>query len=84
MFTPARVASLLAGASALLAGLAPAIANLDTTSTFGVLGGVAGIVGILATFLKGQREHEARAGWAPTTWQPSPAPVDEPDAPDEP
>jgi membrane associated rhomboid family serine protease len=69
IFTPARVASLLAAASALAAGLAPAVANFDTTSTLGALGGVAGVVGVLVTFLKGQRAHEART-WAPTTWQP--------------
>jgi hypothetical protein len=71
--TPARVASLLAGSSALLAGLAPAVANFDTTSTIGVLGSMAGVVGVLAVFLKGQRAHEARSHmFAPqTTWQPS-------------
>jgi hypothetical protein len=58
--TPARGASLLAGFGALAAALAPAIANMDTTSTAGCIAGVAGIVGILMTFLKGQRAHEAR------------------------
>lgn len=78
MLTPARVASLLAGGSALVAGLAPAVANFDTTSTVGMLGGIAAVVGVLATFLKGQREHEARShSWPATTWQPSDvAPID--------
>lgn len=58
--SPARAASLLAGGSALLAGLAPAVANLDTTSTAGVLGGVVAVLGVLREFLKGQRAHEAR------------------------
>lgn len=58
--TPARVASLMAGVSVLLASLAPAIGNMDVTSTAGIIGGVVGIVGILVTFLKGQRAHEAR------------------------
>lgn len=70
MLTPARTASLLAGGSALLAGLAPAIANLDTTSTFGMFGGVAGIVGVLIAFLKGQRAHEEREAFTPT-WTPA-------------
>lgn len=67
--TPARVASLMAAASALLAGLAPAIADLDTTSTAGLLGGAFAVVGVLATFLKGQRAHEARVH----TWSASQA-----------
>jgi hypothetical protein len=58
---PARVASLLAGAAALLSALAPAVANLDTTSTAGALGGAAVILGVLDRFLVGQRAHEARA-----------------------
>lgn len=79
--TPARVASLLAGGSALLAGLAPAVANFDTTSTVGVLGSMAGVIGVLAVFLKGQRAHEARTHLfvPPTTWQSSDvAPIDAP------
>lgn len=68
MLTPARVASLLAAGAALLAGLAPAIANLDTTSTAGLVGGAFAVVGVLASFLKGQRAHEARSHtWADTT-----------------
>jgi hypothetical protein len=56
------VSSLLAGASALLAAIAPAVANLDVTSTAGLFGGAVVIAGILSQFLKGQRAHEARVG----------------------
>lgn len=58
--SPARIASLLAGASVLLGSLAPAIANLDLTSTAGVVMGIVGIVTVLDRFLVGQRSHEAR------------------------
>jgi hypothetical protein len=63
--TPARVSSLLAGASALLAALAPAIANLDVTSTAGLFGGAVIIAGVVSQFLKGQRAHEARVAVLP-------------------
>lgn len=65
--TPARVASALGGASALAAGIAPAVADLDTTSTIGVLGGALGVLIAVDRFLVGQRAHEAR--------QPSGTPV---------
>lgn len=58
--TPARVASLLAGVSALAAGLTPAVANLDTTSTAGCIAGAIAVLGVLQQFLIGQRAHEQR------------------------
>jgi hypothetical protein len=58
--TPARVASLLAAVAALLTALAPAIANLDVTSSAGCIAGAVSVVGILDRFLVGQRAHEAR------------------------
>jgi hypothetical protein len=58
--TPARVASLLAGTSALLGALAPAVANLDTTSTAGIGAGLLAILVIFERFLVGQRAYEAR------------------------
>lgn len=76
---PARVASLLAGAAALLSALAPAVANLDTTSTAGALGGAVVILGVLDRFLVGQRAHEAQVAApvpgpaVPTVWSGSTA-----------
>lgn len=57
---PARVAAYLAGFSSLFAALAPAVANLDWTSTAGVLGGAATIAAVYTAWAKGRREFEAR------------------------
>lgn len=73
---PARVAALLASIATLLAALAPAVADLDMTSTAGVLGGAAVILGIVREWLKGQRAHEAREGTGVPLVEPT-LPVDE-------
>jgi hypothetical protein len=58
--TPARVAAVLGAIASLLAGLAPAIANLDLSSTAGVIAAIVAIGGIVVKWLDGQAKHEAR------------------------
>lgn len=58
--SPARVAAFLAGLSGLAGAIAVPVANLDTHDTSAVIGGMAVIVASAASWLKGQREHEAR------------------------
>lgn len=57
---PNRLAAYMTSVAALLAALAPAIANLDLSSTVGVLGGAVVILGVFREWLKGWREHELR------------------------
>lgn len=57
---PNRVAVYLTALAGVLGALAPAVANLDTTSTVGVLGGLAVILGIASRWLDGWQKFEAR------------------------
>lgn len=56
--TPNRIAVYLTSLAALLGGLAPAVADLDLSSTIGILGGVAAIVGVVRKWLDGWQAHE--------------------------
>lgn len=56
---PARVAALLASAAALAGALVVPLANLDLTSTAGVVAAVVAISGVVSVWLNGQKGHEA-------------------------
>ena len=61
---PNRVAVYLTAASGVTAAIAVPVANLDTTSTAGVIGGLAAILGAVYKWLDGWQKHEARGGTA--------------------
>lgn len=60
-----RVASYLTALAALAGALAPVVANLDLTSTLGMLGALAAIVATLREWLKGWRAYEANYATPP-------------------
>jgi hypothetical protein len=64
--TPGRVATLLAIVAGLAGAIAPAAANLDWSSTAGVITGTVAIVGAIAAWLQGWRQHEARLEDSPS------------------
>lgn len=57
---PNRVAVYLTALAGLAGALAPVVANLDTRSTVGVLGGLATILTVAVKWLDGWQKHEAR------------------------
>lgn len=59
--TPNRVAVYLTSLAALAAGLAPAVANLDLTSTAGLVAGLAALSLVVSKWLTGWQAHEARS-----------------------
>jgi hypothetical protein len=61
-FAPNRIAVYLTSLAALAGGLAPVVADLDLTSTAGVLGGVAALTLVVRKWLDGWQKHEARVG----------------------
>lgn len=61
---PNRVAVYLTAGAALAGGLAPAVADLDVTSTGGIIAGLAVILGVVNRWLTGWQTHEANAHWA--------------------
>jgi hypothetical protein len=58
--SPSRVAAGLVGLSGVAAAVAPAVAELDTTDTASVLGGLATIVIAGVTWLIGRQQYERR------------------------
>lgn len=58
--TPNRVAVLLTSVAALLGGLAPVVANMDVTSTVGIVAGIGGVVAVVNKWLTGWQRHEAQ------------------------
>lgn len=58
MFSPSRVAVYLAALAALAGGLAPVVANLDWSSTAGVIAAVVAIAGVVAKWLDGRSKWE--------------------------
>lgn len=61
---PNRIAVYLTTIAALLTALAPLVANLDLTSTVGILGGLGGIVLVVRKWLEGWQHYEARTALA--------------------
>lgn len=59
MFSPSRIAVYLAALAALAGGLAPVVANLDWSSTAGVLTAVVAIAGVVAKWLDGRAKWES-------------------------
>jgi len=57
---PNRIATYLTAGAALAGALAVPVANLDTASTIGILGGVGAIVAVFREWLKGWRGYEWR------------------------
>lgn len=57
---PNRIAVYLTAAAGLLTAITPAVADLDTTSTAGLVGGFIGIAGIVHKFLEGWQRYEER------------------------
>jgi hypothetical protein len=64
--TPGRIATLLAIIAGVAGAAAPAIANMDWSSTAGVIAGTLAVVGAIVAWLKGWREHEARLEDSPS------------------
>jgi hypothetical protein len=57
---PNRIAVYFTAAAALAAALVPVIANLDLTSTIGIVGGVGAFAGVIAVWLNGWSRYEER------------------------
>lgn len=57
---PNRVAVWLTAAAALCAGLAPVVADLDVSSTVGVVAAIASVTAVVDRWLKGWQSYEAR------------------------
>ncbi len=57
---PNRVAVYLTAIAGLLTALAPAVANLDTQSTVGLVGGFAAVAGVVHKWLDGYAKYEER------------------------
>ena len=57
---PNRIAVYLTAVAALAAGLSPVVADLDLTSTVGVLGGVGALVAVVRKWLEGWQSYEER------------------------
>jgi len=57
---PNRVAVYLTALAGLVGAVAVPVANLDTSSTIGVLGGLATILGVVSRWLDGWQKHERR------------------------
>lgn len=53
-----RIATYVGGAGALCAALAPAVANLDLTSTAGLGAGVIALAGVVIKWLDGWQKYE--------------------------
>ena len=54
-----RIVAIVAAVISLALGLLPVIANLDWTSTAGVIAGIAAILGYVLKWLEGWQKHEA-------------------------
>lgn len=60
---PNRIAVYLTAGAALAGGLAPAVADLDVTSTGGVVAGLAVLFGVVNRWLVGWQADEERKSW---------------------
>lgn len=61
---PNRIAVYLTALAGLLTALAPAVANLDFTSTVGAVGGFVGIAVVVQKWLEGWQKYEDRTALA--------------------
>lgn len=61
---PNRIAIYLTTGAALAAALAPVVANLDWTSTAGVIAGISAITAVVYKWLGGWQAHEEREAFA--------------------
>ena len=61
--TPNRVATLMAIVASVLTAIVPAVANMDWTSTAGVLAGGFGVVVAIVKWLQGWQNHEQHLQW---------------------
>ena len=57
---PNRIAVYFTALAALAAALTPVIANLDLTSTIGIVGGVGALAGVVSVWLNGWQKYEER------------------------
>jgi predicted membrane channel-forming protein YqfA (hemolysin III family) len=55
-----RIVAIAATVISLALALLPVVANLDWTSTAGVIAGVLGVLGVTQKWLEGWQKHEAR------------------------
>lgn len=60
---PNRVAVYLTASAALLTALAPAVADLDLTSTATLIAGLAGLVTVVCKWLTGWQTDEQNRAW---------------------
>lgn len=58
--TPNRIVALATAVLSLCVAVLPAIANLDWTSTAGLLTGLAGVCAVALKWLDGWQKHEGR------------------------
>ena len=56
--TAGRIATYIAAAGGLCTALAPVVANLDITSTVGLVGGMGAIAAVVVKFLDGWQKYE--------------------------
>ena len=61
--TPNRVATLIAIIAGVLTAVVPAVANMDWTSTAGVVGGGFAVVVAIVKWLQGWQNHEQHLQW---------------------
>jgi hypothetical protein len=62
---PNRIAVYLTGAAGLCTALAPVIANLDLTSTIGLVGGLGAVALVVKQWLAGWAKYEERVALEP-------------------
>jgi len=65
MPAPNRIAVYITAVAALLAAAAPVVADMDISSTVGVVGGVVALAGVVATWLVGWQKYEERTALEP-------------------
>lgn len=53
-----RIAAILGGVAGIAAALAPVVANLDVTSTVGVVGGIGAVAAVVIKWLDGWQKYE--------------------------
>lgn len=75
---PNRIAVYFTAVAALAAGLAPVVANLDLTSTVGVIGGLGALAAVVSVWLNGWAKYEERIALEPVLDEQSKAPGQNP------